>query len=58
MSAEIIRLADRRPPGAGALAAACRALTLSLDRLRQHGAAIRTDLERLQRDAAAGIVHA
>jgi hypothetical protein len=55
MSAEIIRLADRRrpaaasrPPGAvGAFAAACRALTMSLDRLRQQAAAIRAELDGL-----------
>jgi hypothetical protein len=66
MTAEIISLADRRrraerpAPAAGSstvlaasLAAACRALTASLDRAGRHGAAIRADLERLPREAAA-----
>ena len=63
MSAEIITLADHRKAAAAplssgnlaatatAFASACRALTASLDRVRQHSAAIRADLERLQRGA-------
>jgi hypothetical protein len=66
MTAEIISLADRRraadlpPPSHGnvaiaaaALAAACRALTTSLDKVRNHSAAIRADMERMQHGAAA-----
>jgi hypothetical protein len=47
MTAEILCLPSRRAAdGSRMLAAACRALTASLDRMRLNRAALRADLER------------